>query len=264
MKYIIISDADNTLWDTNAVFEQAQLAALATLAERGEDAGNLGLKRLRRVDLLLTQKLGKHEYDFEKLAIGLMLAADGFEDERAVEVVAGNGTGTDPERVVAARRFGQTFRRILSDGLPPLLPGAESLFRWLKLELASVPRRAVSVLYSEGDATRIRRIVREHKLDQGYFDLTEIVEEKNVAALDRVATRGRDILGDEPARLICLGDSLSKDIAPAKSIGAITLYKPAGFLGRETPADPSQEPSYRVDGLRKALQIISSLVASRD
>ena len=60
-KLVILVDGDNTLWDTNKVFEEAQRAALATLAAHGFDLGKDGFSILREADIERdTSEEGKH------------------------------------------------------------------------------------------------------------------------------------------------------------------------------------------------------------
>ena len=69
---VLIFDADNTIWDTDAVFRKAQLALLKVFAKANLIARpNLELKVLRDLDMALAKRLGHAEYDFKLLAAAL-------------------------------------------------------------------------------------------------------------------------------------------------------------------------------------------------
>jgi putative hydrolase of the HAD superfamily len=72
MHFVLIFDADNTLWDTNAVFHSAQVAMLETF-ETVDILSNARsqVERLRAIDRILIQRLERHEYDFRILATAL-------------------------------------------------------------------------------------------------------------------------------------------------------------------------------------------------
>ena len=69
---VLVFDADNTIWDTDAVFRGGQLALLEAFAKaKLITQPNLHLKTLRIIDQALVNKLGQAEYDFRLLSAAL-------------------------------------------------------------------------------------------------------------------------------------------------------------------------------------------------
>ena len=62
MSFVLIFDADNTLWDTNAVFHAAHLAMLKVLeqAQLVSDSRNQ-VTRLRSIDRALMRHFDRHD-----------------------------------------------------------------------------------------------------------------------------------------------------------------------------------------------------------
>ncbi len=70
---LAIFDGDNTLWDTNAVFTDAQKDILRGLARAGIPADpELDFSLLRQVDDLLIKHFARHEYDNTYLSLCLI------------------------------------------------------------------------------------------------------------------------------------------------------------------------------------------------
>src|SRR5438552_6674031 len=69
MRTVVVFDADNTLWDTNAVFRQAQLCLLGEMSKAGLlTDSEAELDTLRTLDRELVSQLGRFEYDFRLLS----------------------------------------------------------------------------------------------------------------------------------------------------------------------------------------------------
>ena len=72
MNAVIVFDADNTLWDTNAVFRTAQLELLRVFEKHGlVTSAEEELSTLRQIDQQLMSSLGNFEYDFVNLSRAL-------------------------------------------------------------------------------------------------------------------------------------------------------------------------------------------------
>src|SRR5689334_17438900 len=73
MNAVVVFDADNTLWDTNAVFRDAQLELLRVFEKhRLITSAEAELGTLRQIDRALIRRSGHFEYDFTALADALV------------------------------------------------------------------------------------------------------------------------------------------------------------------------------------------------
>lgn len=265
MNGVLLLDADNTIWDTNAVFAKAQDAGIDVLAKHGFSLSDGGLQRLREVDSHLINEMGTFEYDFGQLMEALILCVKGSDPRAAAKSIADGTAALSEEETSVARSAADTLKATLSDTIPPLLPGAKSLLAWLGTELARPTKRTASFLISEGDERRLLKTLAHHGLDVigKYFDGVRIVRRKDKESFQEIAAEGRALLHDDDAQVISIGDSLRRDIEPATAIDAITIYKPAGFMGNESPAGPDDTPTHTVQSLAEALTLVKSMAGNR-
>ena len=263
MKYVLLIDGDNTLWDSDRVFLRAQEALIEVLRNRGVDLGPAPMKILRETDLELASQVGTFEYNFALLGRALVLASRGQEvREAATKAVRSTTIGRAPIWHDWARDAAAAMATVLEQEMPPLLTHAEELLSWLTKERKRDDRRLAVYLVSEGLARRIDRVVRHHQLDGGntVFDGIRVLPRKTAPVLMNVVEEGRRLLDDQRARVLSLGDSLRRDVVPGNQIGAMTIYKPANFFGREEPKGAEQAPNYEVRDLGEALALIKSLI----
>jgi len=242
---VLIVDADNTLWDTNQVFANAQLAMIRSLEEHGCRFPEPPLEALRRIDRRLAREFGKFEYDFSLLAERLMDEYFPGEMPSADRELAAQG---------AAAELGSTLSTT-----PDLLPGATDLLRWIRDSRAHGARLA-AILISEGDKSRLMRIASAHHLDHGTFDRIEVLATKTAEVFQDAVSWGRLAVGTPSPVCIAIGDSIERDMRPARTAGCVTIYKPAGFHGNERSTTSEAEPDYRVSDLTEALAITQELL----
>src|SRR5688572_9051271 len=91
--FVLIFDADNTLWDTNAVFHAAQVAMLGVFEEAKLLANARDqVAHLRAIDRALMRHYDRHEYDFKTLIAAVayhFLQGLGIEDAAAYAAIHG-------------------------------------------------------------------------------------------------------------------------------------------------------------------------------
>jgi phosphoglycolate phosphatase-like HAD superfamily hydrolase len=251
---IAIFDGDNTLWDTNAVFTNAQKDILRGLAKAGIPADperDFGL--LREVDGLLIKYFSKHEYDSTYLPLCLIrrLQGESVDDcEQVARIVAAENTVD----LQLAQKLGAAFWRA-SALIPPLLPDVLE-----SLSLINQTGRTLMTLYSEGRQERTSRICDHygmskyfHHIHLGNKSLEDWFKFKNqVLALfnERYPNDKRQ------PKMYVIGDHLERDIRPGNLIGAKTIYKPGGYKGREHPKDNEHQPAVIVESLREVVQLL--------
>jgi len=62
-------------------------------------------------------------------------------------------------------------------------------------------------------------------------------------------------LGREPGEVLMVGDSLRRDIGPAKKIGMMTAY--AGYGDRNSLEDREEEADVTLTSIRDVLQVVN-------
>lgn len=246
---ILVIDGDNTLWDTNEVFEKAQRWLLRSLHRAGpRDSTTLSFKLLRRVDDLLIQHTGRQEYDFQLLVLALISLQKSMTETEAASAamreIQESPNGIDAK--LAAKISRAFYLRLQT--IPPLLPSVRrSLEELSRLKTCNRGRLAL-ILLSEGNEVRIRSILKSHFSRKTIFDVFHIVERKSEDALLDAQVRGSRVLESESGcsqiqtQLVVVGDNIASDIVPGNSIGAITIYIAGGYRGAEVATDNRERP----------------------
>src|SRR4029077_5170555 len=228
-------DADNTLWDTNAVFSEAQINLLSVFAEVGllKDP-EAELDTLRKIDRELSRVTGHFEYDCASLAIAVGHYYSGIINveqaaDFALKQIESVSASVIEQSCVA---FARTLKKI-----PPLFTDTEEVLRVLTSN-RSLQQSIVLILFTDGERSRIERILETYRLGESTFDEV-VIGRKTVESFKEVrmlALQKLESVEDSDAKILMIGDSLKRDIGPSKQAGFTTIYKPAGFLGSETPS----------------------------
>lgn len=268
--HALILDADNTLWDTNHIFDRARGAMIRALTGAGppEGAAPSG------PDGDVLRSLGRHlsavdagSYPLDQLARAAafyMFGADhmpGGEPESDAAPASRQAraewaarqarsdrrpAGVDLSRVRAATA---AFRSALR-AVPPLLDGTRVLLDAVQDWRDDRPSRRTSILFSEGDPDRLGVAFGAYGIGDGrYFDDTVLREKTPDAFREVQEAAGAAVDRPDPhaAGVVVVGDSLRRDIRPANAVGCTTVYCPGDFKGRETPESPAERPDYTVD-----------------
>ena len=268
---IFITDADNTLWDTNKVFTEAQLGLISAIqASCPQSASRLSFELLRKLDDQIAVQTGIHEYDFRILALALIYFQEGVEEKKAVSAATNYQQHQHGDREILAEEATQIFRSKLEE-TPPLLPTvSDSLNVLAKLKVQFAGILAV-ILHSEGDPNRVERIIRDHFGNQepNVFDAVVITDRKSKDSYQQSKERGVQVLQDpwlhsqDMQQTIVVGDNISKDIEPGNLIGALTVYVPGNYKGVEIPSSPSQTPFKVVQRFADAIGLVEDLLAGK-
>jgi len=217
---IVIADADNTLWDTNSVFAEAQLKLLE-LVERLTRKPCLESNRLafvRAYDQALASRHHQHlKYPRQMLIATLAAGLDSVPaDTAAIFMLSGrlrmplNSQQQIDEILIA---YGKALNQ-----LPDLLPTVRA-----GLELAKSSQLPVYVM-TEGKIDLQKSILSTHHLENyvdGVWELT-----KTIAQFDRLMRKF------QPATVVVIGDQPDRDIVPAHAAGCITALIPSKFKPR--------------------------------
>ncbi len=241
----VFVDADNTLWDTDAVFANAQLKLLAdveTATGYTTDATDR-LAFVRAVDQAIA---ARHQaglrYPPHLLARALGLALGGTPSEQAARY-ADTGHAAklpgDAEDAIEKAYF------VALKQPPALRPGV--LNGMTELYAAG----CLLLIVTEAAQARVEATATAAGL-AGHF--TRVVEGQKRPELFTRALR----LAGSPRDAFMIGDQLDRDIAPAKQAGLRTIYFPGGFVPRWTPDEGKIGPDYRIADFGEAVAIILS------
>ena len=245
---VVFVDADNTLWDTDGVFAQAQLAML-TAVERAigrsleKDSDRLAF--IRSVD----QAIAASHHD------GLR-----YPPKLLVEATARALMGRAPARAAReAERGGQD--KLIADAAADVIVGAffealratPALREGVPEGLARLEAAGCSVLIvTEAKADKVEATAATLGL-AGHFD--RVIEGRKRPELYHRILK----LVGSPARAFMIGDQLDRDIAPAKSAGLGTIYFPGGFAPSWQMSEGEARPDHRISSFAEvpALVLVS-------
>jgi putative hydrolase of the HAD superfamily len=224
----IYSDADNTLWDTNAVYANAQLGLL-------DDAEKIAATTLGQPDRLAFVRLydqalasrdhRRLKYPPELLVRALALGLKGSQPDAVAERLVSSGVVPDATESAVADRY-----RVTLNESPPLLPGvAPGLQR-------AVTAGARVFVVSEGNDQLVRD--RLNRLGISHFVSGVLIAPKTPELFRRLVLRA------DPHPAIVIGDQADRDIAPAVEAGAIGILVPSRFKPKWISAQAESAASY--------------------
>lgn len=240
----VFVDADNTLWDTDRVFADAQLGLLSDV-ETGTATTCPASDRLGYIRALDQAIAARHHgglrYPPRLLIRAAALALSGtgtFEAARASRL------GSRPSLLSTAQEeeIEQRYFAALQ-AVPALRPGVLSGMSTLQQAGSAI------LIVSEAARAKVERIVTAVGLN-GHF--TRVIEgQKRQQLYTRILRLAR-----LPERAFMIGDQLDRDIAPAKEAGLATIYFPGGFRPEWAPDEAAVQPDFKVTDFKQAVQII--------
>lgn len=217
-EYVVLADADNTLWDTDSVFADAQLQLLSKLEEITQHAciDQDRLAFVRAYDQALAVRHHLHlRYPPQMLVAALAagLASSCAPDEVTADIISGRHSvigikPPDAERALA------TYVAALAN-TAQLLPSVRE-----GLDLAKTAGLAIYVM-TEGRVDKQRRILAAHNLIDVFSGVWEFT--KNREQFERLRRRF------DRAEVVVIGDQVDRDIVPAHQAGCRTILVPSRF-----------------------------------
>lgn len=217
--HLFLTDADNTLWDTDAVFRDAQLALLdqVEMVEGVRADAVDRLAYLRELDQLLAQ--GHHgglRYPPALLILAVQARLLGARPDRAVHrALLGDTSARGAHEEIVQAFFANLSRRA------PLRPGVVTGIA----RLADAGHRVV--VATEGAKEKIEGLLDVHGL-RAQVHLV-VAAPKTVSLYQRLAKTASGVK-------MMVGDQIDRDIEPAKRAGFITAWFPGGFVPRWSSA----------------------------
>jgi putative hydrolase of the HAD superfamily len=203
----VYTDADNTLWDTNALFAEAQLALLGAAEEfcrtRGPDSGRL--KFVRTFDQAIAANHHQRlRYPPALLFRALCDGLRGLSPEVAAKRALTEGAVLADSETQALRAYSDAI-----SNLPPLLGGVRE-----GLQLAHEHRIPVYVV-TEGPLETVRARLRAHGVDA--LTAGTLSASKTQELYARLRQRA------EPHRSVMIGDQPDRDTRLAHDAGLLTV-----------------------------------------
>jgi putative hydrolase of the HAD superfamily len=248
---VVFVDADNTLWDTDKVYANAQLELLAAVERALGITAQLNdrLAFVRSIDQAIAkQHHARLRYPPRILVKALAFALKGSSPESAARH-AWKSSVADPvfceEDVI---RLEGTFLAALQS-LPPLRAGVREGLKGLR------ESRSIVFVITEGERDRVLRTARAHCLDNL---IDRIIEAPKGPRIYRRALRL--IHGASSAYMI--GDQLDRDIRPAKEAGLKTIYFPGGFRPNWELDEHLVRPDFRINGFDAVPGIVAGRTVS--
>jgi putative hydrolase of the HAD superfamily len=246
----VFVDADNTLWDTDAVFAHAQLDLLAAI-ERATGISTVASDRLafvREIDQHLAER--HHQglrYPPRLLARATAFALTGISASRAAKKARlgdlrsplGEGVEVNIEQAFFAE-IGKpaALRPGVIEGLDRLLHAGLTVL----IVTESAEEKVAATAERLGLNGHFSRIIEGKKRPELYLRII------------RLATNGAE--GG-----FMIGDQLDRDIAPAKEAGLTTIYFPSGFQPRWMPDEADVRPDFKIQSFDEVPIIVAECLA---
>lgn len=248
---IIFVDADNTLWDTNQVFADAQLALLASVetAVGSKAAEDDRLTFVRTFDQAIAEKHSDHvRYPPYLLATSLALALTRSKSVDILALALSGRVENNPLLNSDLERIEKEFRSAIK-ARPVLRPGVSSGLT----QLVESARRVV--VLTEGNQETVVQNAEHHGLRDFFEDI--------------IFTRKKDAEFFKQTLLSCctpglafmVGDQLDRDISPAKDAGLITIHFPGGFEPKWAQAGKIAVPDYKISDFSEVPEIIEQTIS---
>jgi putative hydrolase of the HAD superfamily len=238
---LVVTDADNTLWDTDSIYAEGQLELLKRIeletGLRANTRNRLGFVRALDQELA---RLNQYNltYPPEFLAYAIAIYLEGVSLKKAtmsaitnVELLKSNAGIT---------KHGKWFKNHLINNIPKLRPGVKTGL-W-KLNEIGLPL----LVLTEGSREKCQTLLHHYDLMNCIF---EIIEGRKLVSLYKNIARN---FVNVSKRKVMIGDQLDRDIIAAKRAGYTTVYFPSRFQPSWMPRDKERNISdYRISSLMK-------------
>lgn len=197
---VIAFDADDTLWDNEGYFKQAEKDLNELLAPYAD-------RETVERELFRIEIDNMEDYGYGAVAFIMSMI------ENAVKVSKGAIPSEDILKII------ESGKNVLHMPATPY-PGVVDTLRRLKES-----HRYQMVLFTKGELLTQENKIRRSGLG-GYFDRTVIVSDKKECEYLNICS----LYGIEPHQLLMVGNSLKSDVLPALNIGASAIYIPSELM----------------------------------
>lgn len=212
---VIAFDADDTLWENEGRFREAERKVADVLSEYGDYS-------YISAELYKTEKKNMPDYGFGAMAYTLSML------ETAVRITKGRLTAAQTEKII------QSGRRLLHNPATPL-PGVTDTLSKIKDS-----GKYHLVLITKGDLFDQEKKIARSGLEE-YFDDTFIVSDKSKSRYADICSR----LSILPKELLSVGNSFKSDIAPVLELGGYAVHIPAPNIWQLEHTEEYEHPQLR-------------------
>lgn len=244
---LVVTDADNTLWDTDALYAKAQLGLLESVASelKVSSLPEDPLAFIRMIDQELASQHHLHlRYPPDLLVHATGMVLEGDPVPSAVKAVLKSSKRLTHIR--GAEKYADKFINTIIHEVAELRDGVYDGLIKLKEMNARV------IVATEGKKSRCDKFLCEHGLD--VFTESVVEARKNVSLYKRLMR----LDGASASSSFMIGDQLDRDIQMSKEAGFTTVYFPAGFKPEWMPSEAAAAPDFVIESFSE----VPSLVAS--
>lgn len=230
---LIAFDADDTLWENEALYAWAQEQLRSLLGSYGQP---------QEIDQKLNEiesgNLDSYGYGFKSFGLSMI--------ETAIDLSGGGITGKEIQQII----------RLLKEMLRAevhLLDGALEVVQTLSTQYDLM-------LITKGDLLDQQRKIKRSGLG-GYFKYIEIVSEKDAHSYKKLLEKYQI----DPHRFLMVGNSLRSDILPVIALGGKAIYIPYHLTWKhEIPGDlvPGENSYYQIEHLGEIPSLMARLLNS--
>ena len=230
---LLAFDADDTLWENEALYARAQEQFRSILGSYGQP---------QEIDQKFNEiELGNldfYGYGFKSFGLSMI--------ETSIELSGGGVTGKDIQQII----------RILKEMLREevhLLDGALEVVQTLSTQYDLM-------LITKGDLLDQQRKIKRSGLG-GYFSYVEIVSEKDAHSYKKLL----DKYQIDPHRFLMVGNSLRSDILPVIALGGKAIYIPHNLTWEHENIDnlvPGENSYYQIEHLGEIPSFVARLLNS--
>ncbi|RCM97812.1 hypothetical protein PA17_01674 [Pseudomonas aeruginosa] len=240
MTTLWISDADNTLWDTNKIYADSQIRLLSAIEkEIGIAAATPNkLQFIREIDQQISKK--HHlalRYPTEILVSAVIMRLQGTSLASSVKQSLLDGIN---DSKTFSRDLAQVFRKEINES-PPLREGVlEGLIELQK-------NKATVIIATEGSMERVKKHCNDHEIS----NLIHMIIEGN-----KSKEFYQRLLKLHPYKTAwSIGDQLTRDILPAMEAGLRTIYFPGGFNPFWQEKTPTPKETLKAESYSTAVRL---------
>jgi len=227
---VVLTDADNTLWDTDSVFSDAQLGLLSNVEKMMSERYTKDdrLEFVRRYDQALAAIHHAHlKYPPTLLVRALEMALRGADPATAATVVCRGGHSSSLEQSAIDQAVEEYFAML--GRLPELLPMVRDGLKLL-CQAGIHP-----YILTEGKIEKQKKILLHYSLTDLVHGIFEVTKDR--AQFERLRLRF------SPAEVVIIGDQIDRDVIPAKAAGCSTVLVPGRFRPYWHREDQASEAS---------------------
>jgi putative hydrolase of the HAD superfamily len=238
---LLLTDADNTLWDTNSVYADAQLFLLHQVENyaRNPFVTQDRLALVRKIDQAIAagHSLGLRYPPMLLVSTLIRTALRELPDQTYKTFSQGE------DHYLAAKQFEEILLEKVRTSIPELRRGVLEGLRKLRQQNVRV------IVFTEGDEERCQSLLEEHHIAEFCWQLK---------SARKTLHEYRQLSEGAEERAYMVGDQIDVDVRLAKQAGLASIYFPSDFRPEWTLGlDP--EADYTIDNYEQIPSILNEI-----